>query len=40
MELSSWELLVQVYGNLNMTDQALDAIKKRDELKKEQDEKK
>lgn len=37
MELSSWELLVQVYGNLNMSDQALDAIKKRDELKKEMD---
>lgn len=40
MELSSWELLVQVYGNLNMTEKALDAIKKRDELKKEQDENK
>ena len=33
MELSSYELLVQVYGNLNMTEKALDAIKKRDELK-------
>lgn len=33
MELSAWELLVQVYGNLNMTEKAMDAIKKRDELK-------
>ncbi len=33
MELSAYELLVQVYGNLNMTEKAMDAIKKRDELK-------
>ena len=32
-ELAAYELLVQVYGNLNMTDKALEAIKKRDELK-------
>lgn len=32
-ELAAYELLIQVYGNLNMTDKALDAIKKRDELK-------
>jgi tetratricopeptide (TPR) repeat protein len=40
MELSSWELLVQVYGNLNMTEKALDAIKKRDELKQQNEDKK
>ena len=32
-ELTAWELLVQVYGNLGMNDKALEAIKKRDELK-------
>lgn len=32
-QLQAWDLLVQVYGNLNMTDKAMDAIKKRDELK-------
>jgi predicted Zn-dependent protease len=37
MELSAWELLVQVYANLGMTDKAKDAINKRDELKKEQE---
>ncbi len=39
MELSSYELLVQVYGNLNMTEKALDAIKKRDELKQKMENK-
>jgi tetratricopeptide (TPR) repeat protein len=39
MELSSYELLVQVYGNLNMTEKALDAIKKRDELKQKNENK-
>lgn len=39
-ELRAWDLLVQVYGNLNMTEKALDAIKKRDELKAKQDNKK
>jgi tetratricopeptide (TPR) repeat protein len=32
-KLAAYELLVQVYGNLNMTEQALEAIKIRDELK-------
>lgn len=32
-QLNAWELLVQVYGNLGMTEKATDAIKKRDELK-------
>ncbi len=40
MELSAYELLVQVYANLGMTKEAEDAIKKRDELKKIQDENK
>jgi predicted Zn-dependent protease len=34
-QLTAYELLVQVYGNLNMQDKALEAIKKRDELKAE-----
>ena len=34
-QLTAYELLVQVYGNLNMQEKALDAIQKRDELKKE-----
>lgn len=34
-QLTAYELLIQVYGNLNMTDKALDAIKKRDALKSE-----
>jgi len=33
MELSAYELLVQVYANLGMTKEAEDALKKRDELK-------
>lgn len=32
-KLTAYELLVQVYGNLNMQEKALDAIKKRDELR-------
>jgi tetratricopeptide (TPR) repeat protein len=39
-QLKAWDLLVQVYGNLNMTDKAMDAIKKRDELKSKSDNKK
>ncbi len=34
-QLTAYELLVQVYGNLNMQDKALEAIKKRDALKEE-----
>lgn len=34
-QLLAYELLVQVYGNLGMNDKAMDAIKKRDELKKQ-----
>ncbi|MGH2575938.1 MAG: tetratricopeptide repeat protein [Ignavibacteria bacterium] len=34
-QLLAYELLVQVYGNLNMTDKAMEAIKKRDQLKGE-----
>jgi len=33
-QLLAYELLVQVYGNLGMNDKALDAISKRDALKK------
>jgi len=40
MELSAYELLVQVYANLGMTKEAEDALKKRDELKLIQDENK
>lgn len=35
-QLAGYEVLVVVYGNLNMQEKALDAIKKRDELKKEE----
>jgi tetratricopeptide (TPR) repeat protein len=31
--LNAYELLIQVYGNLGMNEKAMDAIKKRDELK-------
>jgi len=34
-QLTAYELLVQVYGNLNMSDKALEAIKRRDELRAE-----
>lgn len=34
-QLLAYELLVQVYGNLGMNDKALDAISKRDALKKQ-----
>lgn len=34
-QLTAYELLIQVYGNLNMQEKALEAIKIRDELKKE-----
>jgi tetratricopeptide (TPR) repeat protein len=34
-KLNAYEMLVQVYGNLGMTDKAMDAMKIRDELKKE-----
>ncbi len=32
-KLNAYELLIQVYGNLGMNEKAMDAIKKRDELK-------
>jgi tetratricopeptide (TPR) repeat protein len=35
-QLNAYELLIQVYANLGMTDKAQDAIKKRDELKEKQ----
>ncbi len=40
LKLQAYDLLVQVYGNLNMTEEALEAIKIRDELKSKQDENK
>lgn len=40
MKYQAYDLLVQVYGNLNMTEKALEAIKIRDELKPKQDENK
>lgn len=32
-QITAYDLLVQVYANLGMTDKAQDAMKKRDELK-------
>ena len=40
MKFQAYDLLVQVYGNLNMTEKALEAIKIRDELKPKLDENK
>jgi tetratricopeptide (TPR) repeat protein len=38
-KLLAYSLLVQVYGNLNMTDKALDAIKVRDQLEADKNKK-